>query len=156
MAVRPDPDSLDNAVVLRRELLADGLTDSDIRAKVRRGELHRIRHGSYVDRGFWVSLSREDRHRVLVRAVLKRAHPSTVATHISSAVEREGAVWGVSLAEVHVTRTDGRPGRVKPAWSTTAGCSREADVEVVNGIRVSRVPRCAVEVTTHAASKRRS
>lgn len=147
-AVRPDPDSLNSAVVLRRELIADGLSDSDIRAKVRRGELQRIRHGSYVESGFWASLSREDQHRVMVRAVLKRAHPSTVATHISSAVERGGSVWGIPLDEVHVTRTDGRPGRSEAGVVHHAGVLEEADVEILNGIRVSRAPRCAVELTT--------
>lgn len=146
--MRPDPDSLNTAVVLRRELIADGLTDSGIRAKVRRGELHRIRHGSYVDRHFWASLSPEDQYRLLVRAVLKRAHPATVATHVSSAVEREAPIWGISLKEVHVTRIDGHPGRSEAGIVHHSGVLPEDDVELLNGIRVSRAPRCAVEVTT--------
>jgi hypothetical protein len=139
---------LDGVVVLRSELLAEGLTDRQIRAKVRAGELHRVRHGSYVAGALWESLSASDRHRVLVRAVLRRAHPSTVATHLSAAVERGAPTWGVSLDEVHVTRTDGKPSRREAGVVHHCGELDESDVEVVNGIRVSRAARCAVEVTT--------
>jgi hypothetical protein len=139
---------LTGAVVLRRELLREGFTDNQIQALVRRGDLHRVRHGSYVDGALWRSLDQLDRHRVLVRAVLRRAHPSAVATHISSAVERRAPVWGIPLDEAHVTRTDGRSGRREAGVAHHRGELAEDRVEVVNGIRVSAAPRCAVEITT--------
>lgn len=145
----PSPQiDLTHAVVLRRELLAQGFTDPQIRSMVRRGQLHRVRHGSYVDGALWHSLSSPDRHRVLVRAVLKRAHPSTVVTHVSAAVERGTPTWGIALDEVHVTRTDGKPQRREAGVVHHCGELRESDVERVNGIPVSRAARCAVEVTT--------
>lgn len=139
---------LTDVVVLRRELLAEGYTDPQIRALVRSGRLHRVRHGSYVDGPLWDTLSAADRHRVLVRAVLKRAHPSTVATHISAAIERGVPTWGVPLDEVHVTRTDGKPQRREAGVVHHCGELHAGDVEAVNGIPVSRAARCAVEVTT--------
>ena len=139
---------LTDAVVLRRELLAEGYTDQQIRATVKAGTLHRIRHGSYVSGDLWRSLGAEDRHRVLVRAVLRRAHPSTVATHISAAVERGAPVWGIPLDEVHVTRIDGKPGRREAGVVHHCGELNANEVETVNGIPLSRAPRCAVEVTT--------
>ncbi|MGH3345492.1 MAG: hypothetical protein ACRDO4_00795 [Nocardioides sp.] len=139
---------LDGVVVLRRELLADGYTDNDIRAMLKSGELHRVRHGSYLSGDLWKSLGAQDRHRVLVRAVLKRAHPSTVATHVSSAVERGAPTWGIPLDEVHVTRLDGKPARREAGVVHHCGELNDDDVESVNGIPVSRAPRCAVEVTT--------
>ncbi len=142
------PRDLTGAVVLRRQLLADGITDQQIQAAVRRGELHRVRHGSYVNGDLWRSLDVLDRHRVLLRAVLLRAHPSSVATHISSSVERRMPVWGIPLDEAHVTRTDGRSGRREAGIAHHRGELEESDVEVLNGIRVSKAPRCAVEVTT--------
>lgn len=145
----PEPD-LEGVVILRRELLAEGYTDNQIRAMVKRGELHRVRHGSYVAAPLWAELSAVDRHRVLLRAVLRRAHPSTVATHISAAVERGAPTWGISLREVHVTRTDGKPGRREAGVVHHRGRLTQEDVEVVNGIPVSRTARCAVEVTTMA------
>lgn len=149
-----DPDVLNSCVMLRRELLADGVTDNEIRTRVRRGQLTRIRHGSYVSRPLWDALTAEDRHRVLVRAVLKRAHPSTVATHVSSAVEHGGTVWGIALDVVHVNRTDGRPGRNEAGIVHHSAVLPEDDVEVLNGVRVSRAPRCAVEVTTRCDVER--
>lgn len=139
---------LENVVVLRRELLAQGYTDPQIRALVKRGEIARVRHGSYVDGALWRSLSTTDRHRVLIRAVLKRAHPATVATHVSAAVERGAPVWGIPLDHVHVTRTDGKPGRREAGITHHRGQLDADDVEIVNGVRVSPAARCALEVTT--------
>jgi hypothetical protein len=67
------PIDLTHAVVLRRDLLAAGYTDRQIRTMVKTGELHRVRHGSYCDGPLWRSLNGTDRHRVLCRAVLARA-----------------------------------------------------------------------------------
>lgn len=142
------PADLDDVVILRRELLDEGYTDNQIQTLVKRGELHRVRHGSYVSGALWAQLSAADRHRVLVRAVLKRAHASAVATHISGAVERGAPVWGISLDEAHITRTDGKTGRREAGVVHHRGRLDPDEVEIVNGIPVSRAPRCAVEVTT--------
>lgn len=142
------PVDLTDVVILRRELIAEGYTDRQIRARVKSGELAWVRHGSYVSGDLWRSLSAVDRHRVLVRAVLRRAHPTAVATHASAAVERGAPVWGVNLDEVHVTRTDGVPGRREAGVVHHRGKLSEADVEAVNGIRVSGAARSAIEVCT--------
>ncbi|CAB4949327.1 unannotated protein [freshwater metagenome] len=124
---------LTGVVVLRRELLDSGYTDRQIRTMVKIGELHRVRHGSYCDATLWESLSPADRHRVLSRAVLARAHPTTVLTHVSSAIEQGAPVWGHDLTKVHTTRTDGRAGRkecdrVQHAGSMPATTSRWSTV----------------------------
>lgn len=146
--MRKSAEILNHAVVLRRELLAQGITDNDIRTLVRRGELHRLRHGSYVAKALWDDCGPEDRHRLLIRAVLKRAHPCTVATHTSSAIERGASAWGVALDEVHVTRADGHAGRHEAGVVHHSGVLAAEDVEIVNGIPLSTAPRAAVEVTT--------
>ncbi len=143
-----DPVDLTDVVILRSELLGAGYTDRQIQARVRSGDLHRVRHGSYVSGHLWDSLSATDRHRVLVRAVLRRAHPSAVATHISAAIERGAPTWGVSLDEVHITRTDGVPGRREAGVIHHRGRLDESEVEVLNGIRVSGAARSAIEVCT--------
>lgn len=143
-------DELNSAVRLRCELLASGFTDQQLRALVKRGQLVRIRHGAYVDGGLWRQLDESERHRLHIRAVLKRAHPSTVVTHVSAAVERGAPVWGIPLDDVHVTRTDGKPGRREAGVVHHCGVLTEHDVEVVNGIPLTRAARCAVEVTAMA------
>ena len=142
------PIDLNGVVVLRRELLADGYTDQQIRALVRSGDLHRVRHGAYVAGELWRSLSAADRHRVLIRAVLKVAHPSAVVTHVSAAVEHGAPIWGISLEEVHLTRRDGKPGRREAGVVHHRGKMPTKHVRVVNGIPVSIPERCAVEVMT--------
>lgn len=139
---------LTDVVVLRRELLADGHTDASIRAMMKTGVLHRVRHGSYVDGNLWRSLTAHDQHRVLVRAVLRTAHTSAVASHGSSAVEHGAATWGLDLGNVHITRLDGRTGRREAGVIQHRGQLSESDIEVVNGLRVTRPARCAIEVVT--------
>jgi hypothetical protein len=143
-------DELGAAVVLRSELIADGFTDRQIASRVSAGELHRVRHGAYVDGPFWAGLSAEDRHRLTVRAVLRRAHPGSVATHVSAAIERRAPVWGIPLDQVHLTRLDGKTGRREAGVAHHRGSLSPDDVEIVNGIPVSAAPRCAVEMTTMA------
>jgi very-short-patch-repair endonuclease len=144
----PTSDELNESISTRRELLDAGYTDPQIRARVRSGELHRVRHGSYVDRAFWESLSVTDQYRVLIRAVLKRAHPTAVVSHISAAVERGAPVWCISLDEVHLTRTDGKTGRREAGVVHHRGHMPEDHVEHVNGLPLSAPARCAIEVTT--------
>ncbi|MGZ5405651.1 MAG: hypothetical protein ACXWDL_13450 [Nocardioides sp.] len=143
---------LTRVVVLRRELLADGHTDTSIRALRRQGVLHRVRHGCYVDAPLWHSLGAADRHRVLVRAVLRTAHPSAVVSHISAAVEQGAAVWGVDLETAHLTRRDGRCGRREAGVAQHRGKLHDDDVITVNDLPVTRPARCALEVlsTTRA------
>lgn len=139
---------LTGVVVLRRDLIAAGYTDRQIRTRVKTGELHRVRHGSYCDADLWHSLSPADQHRVLARAVLARAHPATVLTHVSSAIEQQAPVWGHDLTKVHTTRTDGRAGRKECDRVQHAGTMPAYHVKQVNGVPVSLATRCAVEMTT--------
>lgn len=147
---KPQPPDLDNVVRLRREFVDDGYTDYQLNRLVAAGVLHRVRHGAYVDKALWDGLSDSDRHRVLCRAVLRTAHPLTVLTHVSAAVERRAPVWNISLDEVHTTRTDGKGARREAGIVHHAGVLDEADVEIVNGVRVSPAPRCAVEIIATA------
>ena len=149
MQKAPDPD-LSNVVRLRRELVAEGFTDHQLNMMVKAGVLHRVRHGAYLDKALWDLLSAADRHRVLCRAVLRTAHPSTALTHVSAVVERRVPVWGISLGEVHTTRTDGKGARREAGVVHHAGVLTEAEVEVVDGVRLGPAPRSAVEVLASA------
>lgn len=104
-------DPMTSRVRLRREFIADGLTDNHIRSMVKRRELARIRHGAYAPAGWWAGLDEEQRHRTVARAVLRAQHPDTVLTHVSAALEHGAPVWGFDLSRIHVTRSDGRVGR---------------------------------------------
>lgn len=140
----------DCGVILRREALAVGYDDRTIYANLRRGLWVRIRMGAYIDAAVWAGLDEVGRHRVTARAVLKTAHPSAVLTHVSAVVEHGAPVWDVALTEIHLTRTDGRPGRREAGVVHHRGGLDETDVQVANGIPVSRAGRSALELTTMA------
>lgn len=71
-------------------------------------------------------------------------------THVSAALERGVPVWGISYDEVHTTRTDAGGERREAGVVHHGGVLDEEAVEEVNGVRVSRAPRCAIEVSTVA------
>lgn len=133
-------------VVLRRELIADGHTDAHIRRLLKRGELHRVRHGCYVSGDLWRSLDAANRHRVLVRAVMRTAHPSAVVSHSSSAVEHGADTYDIDLGVVHITRLDGRIGRREAGVVQHRGRLDATHVETVNGLPVTTPARSAIEV----------
>jgi very-short-patch-repair endonuclease len=146
----PPQVDLEGLVQLRRDLLASGYTDPQIDRLVRAKVLKRIRYGAYVSHQVWDSLSAEDRHRLLARAVRARAHSSTALTHVSSLIERGVPLWGFSLDVVHTTRTDGdqRAGRRTSDWVPHRGVLADADCEQLNGVLVSAAARSAFEVST--------
>ena len=136
-------------VRLRRHLIADGMTDNQITSLVRAKVLKRIRYGAFVEHAVWDDLAPEDRHRVLARAVLARAHTSTALTHVSSIIERGIPLWGFTLDVVHTTRTGPeRAGRRQGDWVPHRGVLGEDDQEEVNGVVISTAARSAFELTT--------
>ncbi len=152
---RPADDDPDFAslIRLRRDLIAEGLTDNQIARLVAHGGLHRIRHGAYAGPG-WLDLSVEDQHRARGRAILRTAHRSTVLTHTSSLLERRAPVWGVPIDKVHTTReVVERAGRRAPDWVPHRGRLSPDQVELLNGVRVSTATRSAMEFTTIASAE---
>jgi hypothetical protein len=141
---------LDGIVWLRRDALAEGITDKEIAKLVQTGEWYRVRRGAYTSGALWLTLSPEDRHRVLCRAVLRTVHPTSVLSHVSSAIERGAETWGFDLDEVHLTRTDGKGGRKEAGLVHHYGKLSEDDVEVVNGVRVTPAARALAETCTIA------
>ena len=150
----PPSRNLDGIVVLRRDLIASGVSDNQIARLVRAGVLHRLRHGAYVPGEEWRDSSPEDRHRLVCRAVLATCHEATALTHVSSVVERGVPVWGIPLGTVHTTRMDpSRASRRRRDWTPHRGVLGPDDVESIGGVRVSRAARSAMEVCTIATTE---
>lgn len=141
--------SLDT-VILRREALAAGYTDRDLAKLVAGGELHKLRHGAYVDGALWRGRSPEARHALLVRAVLKQSRTPLVASHLSAMPEYGGPLWGVPLDIVHVSRHDRRAGRKEAGVSQHQGLLLPEDVVTGNGMELTSATRTAIDVTTVA------
>lgn len=148
---KPPPTPLDGLLRLRSDLISEGLTDNQISRLVRAKVLHRVRHGAYVPRDEWHALTAEDRHRLLARAVLLVTHETTALTHISSVIERQIPVWGLSLEAAHTTqRVRRKAGRRIDDWIPHRAKLLDEEVEELNGVCVSIAARSAVEVCSIA------
>ena len=133
---------------LRRELIAAGLTDRAIRQRVRDGALARLRHGAYVEAELLVGLDEVAMMRARARAVLRTAHVSSVLTHQNALAEHGVPLWGVPLDEVHLGRTDGRPGRREAGIVHHRAALEPAWWSVKDGVPVVHPARAAIEMAT--------
>ena len=144
----PDLVDLTGVTFLRRDALDAGYTDRAIAAHVRAGVWQRVRRGAYCSGELWQSLSAADRHRVVARAVLRTAHPSSVLSHHSAAIEHGAPVWGVDLSAVHLTRTDGKAGRREAGLVHHRGVLPMRLVDTKGAVPVTEATRTALEMTT--------
>lgn len=131
-------------LLLRRDELHGGWSDSDLDRLVRAGELARLRRGAYVDSV--LPSAAADRHRLLIRATLAGLRRPAVVSHQSAAVLLGLPLWDVALDRVHVTRTP-------PAWTDRSRvlCShvarlRDDEVIEVDGMLVTGPVRTALDL----------
>jgi hypothetical protein len=135
-------------VFLRRDLIAAGLTDRDVRRRVVAGDLTRLRHGAYVPTELVKEFGEVDMGRARARAVLRTAHPTAVLSHQTALAEHGVDTWGVGFDETHLTRTDGRPGRREAGVVHHRATLGRRWWVAPNGVPVTHPARAAIEVTT--------
>jgi hypothetical protein len=135
-------------VVLRRELVAGGLTDRDIRAQVKAGVLTKLRYGAYAPTDLVKELDEVAMMRARARAVLRTAHKTAVLSHQSSLAEHGVGLWGVGLHETHLTRTDGRAGRREAGVVHHHATLGKRWWSVRSDVPTTHPARAAIEVAT--------
>lgn len=140
----------DQGVFLRREALALGYDDRTVRRRVRAGEWVRVRQGAYTFADMWTPMTAEEHYGVRGRAVRRTARTPVVLSHTSSLQERRATYWDLDLADVHLTRTDGRTGRREAGVRQHQGKLIDGDVEIVNGVEITSATKSALEITTIA------
>ncbi|MET8522174.1 hypothetical protein [Nocardioides sp. NPDC004968] len=143
-------DSRLTPIALRKELLDNGHSDRSLAQALRTGALARPRRGAYVDGSLWDGLSEEDRYAVRCRAAYRQSKTDVVLSHVSAVPLRDGPLWGLDLAEVHLSRPDHRTGRREAGVRQHSGKLLDADVVTENGLLLTSPERTAVEVTTVA------
>jgi very-short-patch-repair endonuclease len=140
-----DPTSDEVPILLRREAIAQGMTDASLRYAVRKGELVKVRHGAYADAARWNAADHRERHVILARAV-HRTHGERVAfSHHTAAVIHGLDLWKVGLGDVHLTRADGKHGRHAGDLVHHEGELAPAGIQVVRGLPVVSPARAALE-----------
>lgn len=135
-------------VLLRRELIAEGLTDRDICAQVKAGALTKLRYGAYVPTQLLHEVDGVAMMRARARAVLRTAHESAVLSHQNGLAEHGVPLWGVGLDETHLTRTDGRAGRREAGVVHHRAALDAPWWSVHHGVPVVHPARAAIEVAT--------
>jgi hypothetical protein len=133
---------------LRSDLLEGGHSDRDVAALVRTGALHRLRRGAFVEGTTYDAASPEQRHGLLVRAVVRQARTSVLPSHHSALPFLDAPMWGVPFDRVHVTRPDHRAGRAAAGVRQHQGSLTQGDVSVIHGLEVTSATRTALDVTT--------
>jgi len=140
-------------VFLRREAIACGYTDKMLASLRRRRVLHRVRHGCYCFEDVWSTMTAEERHLTLARAVLRVTPGPVVLSHVTALIAHAVPVWGVDLSRVDVTRLELGAGRVETDVRHHVGICMEGDVTEVDGLPVTVVERALVEAATVVSSE---
>lgn len=150
----PEPFPVTSAdILLRRDLIAAGWVDRDIYRGVRAGHLVKVRYGAYVLSELVAGLDEVGMMRVRSRAVLRTAHPSSVLSHQNSLAEYGIPLFGVSLLQTNLTRTDGKAGRKEAGVVHHRGALTPDDWSVLDDVPVIKPARAAVEVALMAGSE---
>lgn len=130
--------------ILRADLLDLGVTDSQIKAARRAGDLVRLRVGTYAPRGH-ADLSEAERYRLLCFAVQDKLPSDVVLSHHSASVIHSGVAYGFDLTKVHVTRLGTTTARAEAGIVHHGGLLPESDVVEVGGHRLVVPARAALE-----------
>lgn len=128
----------------RRNLLAEGYVDSEIRRRIRCGDLRPVRRGSYAAPG--LPRRPEDRHLLQVRAALREVAAGSVASHVSAATVYRLPVWEVPLARVHLTRNRRSGARIAPGLHLHAAPLEPWEVVEIDGVLVTSVARMVADI----------
>ncbi|MQY19214.1 type IV toxin-antitoxin system AbiEi family antitoxin domain-containing protein [Nocardia macrotermitis] len=131
--------------ISRRDALATGLSDADLRRLCRHGLWHRVRTGHYLSTPA-ESLSAVDRHRALVRATIAATADVAVVSHVSALVGHELPTWRIRLDRAHLTRTRRNGARIGRLLVLHAGQLAADEIVTVAGIRYTSAARTIIDI----------
>lgn len=143
----PMTDPRRGRVMLRKQLLAEGFTDKAIARRVAGGEWVHIRHGAYTEATTWNALDAAGRHALTVRAAVAQARTKVVVSHVSGLPFIGAPTWGIDLDVVHLTREDGKSGRLEAGVRQHRGTILEGDVVECEGLKIMSATRLGLETS---------
>jgi hypothetical protein len=136
---------IDTRLMHRRDLLAAGYSTSEIRSRLRAGELLRLRRGAYAPRSALAGRP-EDQHVLQVRAAVREVAPGSVISHVSAAAMWGLPVWDVPMDRVHITRGRRSGARIAPRLHLHAAPLDATEVVDIGGITITSVGRTLTDV----------
>jgi len=131
--------------ISRRDALAAGLSDGDLRRLCRNGSWHRIRTGHYVAAPA-AALTAPDRHRALIRATITATSGTAAVSHVSALVGHGLPTWNIPLDRAHLTRPRAGGARLGRVIVVHAGRLEHDDVTLIEGIRHTTVARTVLDI----------
>ncbi|THG30167.1 type IV toxin-antitoxin system AbiEi family antitoxin domain-containing protein [Naasia lichenicola] len=134
-----------DGVMLTRDLEALGIHPTRVAELVRSGSLIRIRRGAYVRASAWASASRDEQHRMLVRATDGLHSRRLVFSHYAAAALHGLPLIGAWPQRVHVLDSAAAGGSSMPGLfvhRTTAPRS----VETIGSLTVTSIDRTLVDI----------
>lgn len=136
-----------SGLVTHRDLPLLEASSASVSRAVTRGELIRIKRGAYMLAHEWSALTPEQRHRTRVTATAI-SHPGSVFSHWSAAVIHGLPVIGPWPDVVYVAQERASGGRSEVGVKRHCRGLPAADRLVVDGIRVTSIPRTLVDLAT--------
>lgn len=138
--------SVTDLLLRRRELVALGTPDSDIRRALRAGTIVRLTSGAYADVMAWGVLEPIEQHGLRVVATAERLRTSPVFSHFAAA-----ALWGIrilgtwpTLVDVTLERASG--GRSDGALRRHCTGLRNVEVTELDGFAVTTPAQTVVDL----------
>lgn len=131
-------------MVRRAEALANGSADHELRALYERGGWERLVNGVYVPTSRLAGLTEQQRHRLLLDAVLPILSDDYVVSHRSAALLHELPLPTGGFDKVHVTRHRRGGGRKNAA--AIVHCAPSVSSVTVDGISVTSLARTVVDL----------
>ncbi|QSR26729.1 hypothetical protein CFH99_13940 [Nocardioides aromaticivorans] len=98
-------------------------------------------------------MSDEQRYAVRCRAAYQQSCTDVVLSHSSALPFHDAPLWGLDLADVHLTRVDRFSGRREAGICRHRGELAEGDVVDVHGVLVTSPVRAILEVSTLASTE---
>lgn len=129
----------------RQRLLADRVTDAEVRAAIGRGHLTRLARGVYVRPDVLSALTPEERYALAARAVGARS-PGLIVSHAAAAALYGLPLPHADLQRVHLTRPGRGGSDVSPQRVIHAGRVDPDEICVVDGVRATTVPRTLLDL----------
>jgi hypothetical protein len=135
-------------LVVRRELIAAGWTDHELRRQQRTGELLRLARGIYLPAPD--APPRFEARHALLAAVRDEREACGVLSHVSAALLHGMSTWGLPLDRVHRTRDRRTGGRVGEGVHVHAAPLDPCEVVELDGRLVTSAARTVIDVARTA------
>ncbi|MFI7000974.1 type IV toxin-antitoxin system AbiEi family antitoxin domain-containing protein [Nocardia sp. NPDC050175] len=134
------------SLIFRKDVRREGVSDGELRAGRRRGELARVHRGVYVERAELEGLDVGARHVLAVRAAVSGLGGDVAVSHQSAAIVLGLPVWNMELGRVHVTAC--QRGRARKANHLHVHSSPfdETELTIVDGMRVLSPARTVADL----------